>query len=74
MRPRPGVVVFDVNETLSDMAPLATRSAEVGAPELAARLWFAVLLRDGFAAAAGGNEPFAKLAEGALRVVLAGPA
>jgi 2-haloacid dehalogenase len=32
-----------------------------------------VLLRDGFAlAAAGANEPFAKLAEGALRVVLAG--
>jgi hypothetical protein len=32
-----------------------------------------VLLRDGFAvAAAGGNEPFARLAEGALRVVLAG--
>jgi 2-haloacid dehalogenase len=73
MRPRPGVVVFDVHETLSDMAPMAARSAEVGAPELAARLWFAVLLRDGFPlAAAGGNEPFAKLAEGALRVVLAG--
>jgi 2-haloalkanoic acid dehalogenase type II len=65
--------VFDVNETLSDMAPMAERFAEVGAPELAARLWFAVLLRDGFAvAAAGGNEPFAKLAEGALPVVLAG--
>ena len=73
MRPRPSVVVFDVNETLLDMAPLAVRFAEVGAPELAARLWFATLLRDGFAlAAAGGNEPFAKLAEGALRVVLAG--
>jgi 2-haloacid dehalogenase len=38
MRPRPGVVVFDVNETLSDMAPMAARLAEVGAPELAARL------------------------------------
>ena len=38
MRPRPSVVVFDVNETLSDMAPLAARFAEVGAPELAARL------------------------------------
>jgi 2-haloacid dehalogenase len=65
--------VFDVNETPSDMAPLAARFAEVGAPELAARLGFAVVLRDGFAlAAAGGNEPFAKLAEGALWVVLAG--
>jgi 2-haloacid dehalogenase len=75
MRPRPSVVVFDVNETLSDMAPLAGRFAEVGAPELVARLWFAALLRDGFAlAAAGGNEPFTRLAAGALRMVLAGPA
>jgi len=48
MQPHPSVVVFDVNETLSDMAPMAERFAEVGAPELAARLWFAVLLRDGF--------------------------
>ena len=73
MQPQPSVVVFDVNETLLDMAPMAERFAEVGAPELAARLWFAVLLRDGFAvAAAGGNEPFARLTGGALRVVLAG--
>jgi len=54
MRPRPGVVVFDVNATLSDMAPLAARFAEVGAPELVARLWFAVLLRDGYTLAAAG--------------------
>jgi 2-haloacid dehalogenase len=73
MRPRPSVIVFDVNETLSDMAPMGGRFAEVGAPEPLARVWFAALLRDGFAlAAAGGNEPFARLAEGALRVVLAG--
>jgi 2-haloacid dehalogenase len=73
MQPHPSAVVFDVNETLSDMAPMAERFAEVGAPELAARLWFAMVLRDGFAvAAAGGNERFARLAEGALRVVLAG--
>ncbi|HEX5296464.1 MAG TPA: haloacid dehalogenase type II [Streptosporangiaceae bacterium] len=72
MRPRPSVIVFDVNETLSDMAPLAGRFADVGAPELLARVWFAALLRDGFAlAAAGGKEPFARLAEGALRAVLA---
>ena len=64
--------MFDVNETLSDMAPMAAQFAEVGAPEPAARLWFAALLRDGFAlAAAGGNEPFARLADGALRMVLA---
>ena len=59
MEPRPSVIVFDVNETLSDMAPLAGRFAEVGAPELLARTWFAALLRDGFAlAASGGKEPY----------------
>lgn len=73
MRPRPGVVVFDVKETLSDMTPLAGRFAAVGAPELLARVWFAALLRDGFAlTAAGGKQPFGRLAEGALRTSLAG--
>lgn len=67
------VVVFDVNETLSDMAPMSRRFAEIGAPELAAKVWFASLLRDGFAlTAAGGFEHFAALGEGALRSVLAG--
>ena len=69
------VVVFDVNETLSDMAPLACRFADVGAPPALARLWFAALLRDGFArTAAGESERFAVLAEGGLRVVLHGVA
>jgi 2-haloacid dehalogenase len=73
MPPRPSVVVFDVNETLSDMAPLAARFAGLGAPELLARVWFAALLRDGFAlAAVGGKQPFARLAEGALRTSLTG--
>jgi 2-haloacid dehalogenase len=73
MRPRPRVIVFDVNETLSDMAPMARRFADVGAPDLLATVWFAALLRDGFAlAAAGGEEPFARLARGALETVLAG--
>ena len=73
MQPRPSVIVFDVNETLSDMAPLARRFADVGAPGLLARVWFAALLRDGFAlAAAGGKEPFTRLADGALQAVLAG--
>src|SRR6476646_6544334 len=67
------VVVFDVNETLSDMAPLAQRFADIGAPPALARLWFAALLRDGFArTAAGESERFAVLAEGGLRVVLHG--
>jgi 2-haloacid dehalogenase len=36
LQPRPSVVVFDVNETLSDMAPMARRFADVGAPGLSA--------------------------------------
>lgn len=73
MHPRPSVIVFDVNETLSDMAPLARRFADIGAPEWLARVWFASLLRDGFAlAAVGGQETFARLADGALRAALAG--
>jgi 2-haloacid dehalogenase len=73
VQPRPSVIVFDVNETLSDMAPLGRRFADVGAPELLARVWFAAILRDGFAlAAAGGKDKFARLADSALRAVLAG--
>ena len=69
---RPRVVVFDVNETLSDMTAMARRFEEVGVPAHMARLWFASLLRDGFAlTAAGAQEPFAVLAEGALRAALA---
>jgi 2-haloacid dehalogenase len=49
------VIVFDVNETLSDMSPLGERFSEVGAPAELARLWFSTLLRDGFALAASGD-------------------
>ncbi len=73
MPPAPSVVVFDVNETLSDMSPMAGRFADVGAPEHLAKLWFASLLRDGFAlAAAGARERFAVIGEAALRTVLTG--
>ncbi len=69
----PSVVVFDVNETLSDLTPMGQRFAEVGAPEWTAKLWFASLLRDGFAlTAAGATERFSALGEGALRSILAG--
>ncbi|HET9690489.1 MAG TPA: haloacid dehalogenase type II [Acidimicrobiales bacterium] len=67
------VVVFDVNETLSDLAPMGDRFVEVGAPAWAAKVWFASLLRDGFAlAAAGTAAPFAEIGRGTLRAVLAG--
>lgn len=73
MADRPSVIVFDVNETLSDMAPMADRFADVGAPAHLAQQWFAMLLRDGFAlTAAGSQEKFAALGEGTLRAVLTG--
>ncbi len=73
MSPAPSVIVFDVNETLSDMSPMAVRFTDVGAPEQVAKLWFASVLRDGFAlATAGTQERFATLGEGVLRAVLAG--
>jgi len=68
----PAAVVFDVNETLSDLSSMARRFAEVGAPEHLANLWFASVLRDGFAVAAtGGQEIFAVLAREGLRGLLA---
>ncbi len=64
---RPRVIVFDVNETLSDMAPLAARFEQLGAPPHLAATWFAGTLRDGFAlAAAGADRPFAEIASDAL--------
>ena len=60
---RPSVIAFDVNETLSDLSPLGARFVEVGASASAAPLWFASVLRDGFAlTAAGENPPFAGVA------------
>lgn len=68
---QPQVIVFDVNETLSDLTPLALRFAEVGAPEELAPLWFASVLRDGFAlAAAHSGQTFGDIAASLLRVML----
>jgi 2-haloacid dehalogenase len=70
---RPALLVFDVNETLSDMAPLSARFETIGAPPHLARLWFAELLRDGFALTVSGEmETFAALGAEALRTRLAG--
>lgn len=66
-------VVFDVNETMSDMRPLAARFADVGAPESLATTWFAATLRDGFAlSTAGTPRRFADVAAGVLSVLWAG--
>jgi 2-haloacid dehalogenase len=68
----PTLIVLDVNETLSDMSPLASAFEDVGAPRAAAPLWFATTLRDGFALGmAGQNPPFLELAKDVLRTVLA---
>lgn len=70
---RPTALVFDVNETLSDLAPLAQRFADVGAPEHLAGVWFASLLRDGFALTAGGVNPrFADIGRALLAAQLTG--
>jgi 2-haloacid dehalogenase len=70
---RPKVLVFDVNETLSDMAPMASRFQDVGAPVHLAKTWFASLLRDGFALTVSGENPrFADLGAEGLRGSLDG--
>ncbi|WP_206330456.1 haloacid dehalogenase type II [Modestobacter sp. KNN46-3] len=67
------MIVFDVNETLSDMSPMAQRFTDVGAPAHLAKLWFATLLRDGFAlTCAGASHSFAEVGTDALRTVLHG--
>lgn len=66
-------IVFDVNETLSDMSPLGEHFGEVGAPPELAKLWFATLLRDGFAlTASGDNGSFATIGADVLRALLTG--
>ncbi|MET3952969.1 haloacid dehalogenase type II [Arthrobacter sp. UYEF36] len=65
------VIVFDVNETLSDMSPMGERFSEVGAPAELAKLWFATLLRDGFALTASGDSgSFAAIGADVLRHLL----
>lgn len=70
---RPVVLIFDVNETLSDLTPLRGRFQEIGAPADLMPLWFAGILRDGFAlAAADAYADFADLARDSLRGLLTG--
>jgi 2-haloacid dehalogenase len=68
---RPRLLVFDVNETLSDMTHLGDRFVEVGVPPYLAAPWFAGLLRDGFALTVTGQNPsFADVARASLHTVL----
>jgi 2-haloacid dehalogenase len=61
-------VAFDVNETLFPLDPLGAAFTRVGLEVAAVPLWFARLLRDGFALAAIGQyRPFADVAAETLR-------
>lgn len=67
------MLVFDVNETLSDLGPMGKRFEDVGAPAHVAKAWFAGVLRDGFAlTAVDASQPFARIASGMLRTSLHG--
>jgi 2-haloacid dehalogenase len=67
------LIVFDVNETLSDMSSMRARFVEVGAPAHFAEVWFSGLLRDGFAlTAAGDTARFGTIGADLLRSVLLG--
>lgn len=71
----PSLVIFDVNETLSDMSSVRAGFAHVGLAEHEAATWFASLLRDGLALTATGENPaFADLARESLTVLLDGRA
>ncbi len=68
---RPALVVFDVNETLSDLAPMRGRFVDVGLAPALVRAWFAGALRDGMALAAHGDRAtFTDLARESLRAVV----
>ena len=67
----PALVVFDVNETLSDMSPLRRSFERVGLPSHEVEPWFAGVLRDGFAlTTVGVNPAFGDLASESLRIRL----
>jgi 2-haloacid dehalogenase len=69
---RPRVLLFDVNETLTDMTPLAARLEQVGLPGHLLGAWFAGVLRDGIALTlAGGKASFAAVAGDGLRALAA---
>ncbi|MEO5654279.1 MAG: haloacid dehalogenase type II [Marmoricola sp.] len=65
------MIVFDVNETLSDLSPVGARFFAVGASASAASAWFAGVLRDGFALTVAGARPsFAEVAREGLVAAL----
>ncbi|WP_026552717.1 haloacid dehalogenase type II [Arthrobacter sp. H20] len=71
MTAMPAAIIFDVNETLSDMRPLGDAFIDAGMSDSLARPWFAKLLRDGFALTVTGDNPtFADIATDSLHRLL----
>jgi 2-haloacid dehalogenase len=72
MRPPPTVVAFDVIETLFSLENLSQRLNSIGLPVGSLQLWFAHILRDGFALdATDVYRPFREVASAALLSLLA---
>jgi 2-haloacid dehalogenase len=68
---RPALLLFDVNETLSDLSQLAGRFETLELPAHLVTTWFSNILRDGFAlAASGAFANFATLAKSAAIALL----
>ena len=67
---QPKLLLFDVNETLSDMSQLSECFEAVGAPAGLVTPWFAGVLRDGFALTiTGGTATFVDLAVQGLHTI-----
>jgi 2-haloacid dehalogenase len=70
LQPPPRVLVLDVNETLSDLSHLRKGVESAGIHWTVVDLWFARVLRDGFALAAlGESAGFADIARHTLRTL-----
>lgn len=70
VKARPRAVAFDVVETLFALEPMRGPLCTLGLPREALDLWFARLLRNGFALdAAGTFKPFGEVAAAALQVL-----
>ncbi len=70
---KPSVLLFDVNETLSDLSPMGDRFVEVGLPADLAPTWFAGLLRDGFAVTITGRPAsFKEIGADVMRALVSG--
>ncbi len=68
----PDLLVLDVNETLSDLAPMSAAFIDAGLDGAEVEAWFAGVLRDAFALTVLGDNPsFGEIATAALRVRLA---